>query len=156
MSGGSWDYSYIRFITVADHLENGTNFDDKVELTDAQRSARVRLSRRVRELANVLKKIEWVDSYDSSIGEDVSAINAFLEKEDRILQLEEQVAWLTLNRDNLLAQRDDQDARHKAKTKRMGQRVGAVLALKNKILQQHPELGSEPSDEAILALLRRP
>jgi hypothetical protein len=91
MSGGSWDYVYHRINEAGDRLCN--------EKDPLRRS----LGKKVNELAEVMRTIEWVDSGDSSSPEDTDAIKAFLGGDvDR-----EVLAVLTEDAKNLIKQLEE-------------------------------------------------
>ena len=70
MSGGSWDYLYSNVHEAADRLIS--------ENTSEYRSA---FGEHLKEVAVVLKAIEWVDSGDCSHPHDEKAIKAFFGEE---------------------------------------------------------------------------
>ena len=67
MSGGSWDYVYCKFDEVADSLINSN---------DVRRKS---LGLLIRKIAKAMKEIEWVDSCDSSSGDEYVAIEKCFE-----------------------------------------------------------------------------
>ena len=66
MSGGSWDYEYMRIEELADRLHA-----EKCLLRRA-------LADRLRLLSKAMHDIEWVDSGDFAKGEELPAIKSFL------------------------------------------------------------------------------
>jgi hypothetical protein len=69
MSGGSWDYAYLRLDEVAERLITS---DPKEHLL------RVRLGAQLKLMVAALHDIEWVDSGDLGEGDDEPAIKAAL------------------------------------------------------------------------------
>ena len=67
MSGGSWDYAYVRLEEIADRLEK------------ARDPLRRAFGARLQKCAEALHDIEWVDSADCAEGDEVAAIRAALE-----------------------------------------------------------------------------
>ncbi len=76
MSGGSWDYSFIKMKECAEALlEDRTLYArEKPDLNEKQRSERHRLGALLLKVAAAMKAIEWVDSSDSSTPADIDAI----------------------------------------------------------------------------------
>ena len=72
MSGGSWDYVSNKFEVVADRL--------KSELHPKRRV----LGHLISKIAIALHDIEWVDSGDSRLGNEIAAIDAVINREDLI------------------------------------------------------------------------
>jgi hypothetical protein len=67
MSGGSWNYFY-------------SSLDDVAELLmKEQNPLRIALGRKLKQAADALHDIEWVDSNDYGTGRDSEAIKKFLE-----------------------------------------------------------------------------
>jgi hypothetical protein len=79
MSGGAWEYFYLKLHDVANALLYNHNLDSdsSLELTDQQIAARNQLGNYLRNLADVMHTVEWVDSGDMSPPADVDAIDKF-------------------------------------------------------------------------------
>lgn len=73
MSGGSWNYAYQRVDMAADDLRQHETGDDEL---------RQRLAEHMRELAVVMKAIEWADSADTSADSWIEPTREFLTKSD--------------------------------------------------------------------------
>jgi hypothetical protein len=79
MSGGSWNYIYARFEETAGRL------------LESKEPLRRALSRKVFQLSEAMRAIEWVDSCDSTKGDDRKLIEQFLGGDAAALELKEVV-----------------------------------------------------------------
>lgn len=86
MSGGSWDYAFLRIADVVDALKNDTCSDRyyHLELNDDQKMWRRRFARHLEKISTALHEIEWVDSSDTSYPADVDAIKKVFDEEDPV------------------------------------------------------------------------
>ncbi len=77
MSGGSWDYVYLKFRAMADALKEGrcTDSDAKARVTPKSAEARRRFGDLMELVAAAVHDIEWVDSSDLSEEDELEAIN---------------------------------------------------------------------------------
>jgi Mg/Co/Ni transporter MgtE len=75
MSGGSWRYEFSRLQDLAIRLN--------LEKDPLRRA----MSTKVQQLSKAMHDIEWVDSDDYSPGDEIQAINEFLEPEKTVLVL---------------------------------------------------------------------
>lgn len=75
MSGGSYDYAYLIVEHFAERLESGRTIDGR-RTDSANCLARLGFAAHLRKVAEAMKAIEWVDSYDASSPEDINAIHA--------------------------------------------------------------------------------
>lgn len=76
MSGGSWDYVYIKIAEAADDLTN-----EKAPLRRA-------LGDHMKLVAKAMHDIEWVDSCDKGPGDEIEAIRAVLEPDSSAKEIE--------------------------------------------------------------------
>lgn len=77
MSGGSWDYVFLKMKACAEALLEDRTLDyerEKPDLNERQREARHRFGHLLVKVAAAMKAIEWVDSSDSSTPSDIEAI----------------------------------------------------------------------------------
>jgi len=73
MSGGSWDYAYLKVLEAASSLDIFNTADDEV---------RCELVKHMHELATVMKAIEWADSGDTAGDSWVEPLREFLTRHD--------------------------------------------------------------------------
>lgn len=89
MSGGSWDYAYLKLEDWADALVNSN-----VPLRQAA-------GRKMKLLASAMQDIEWVDSGDMGPGDERTAIRAFLGDSAAKLELQEIIGQAEAVRETL-------------------------------------------------------
>ena len=75
MSGGSYDYAYMRVLRFSEMLE----FDEPS--SEINNELRLKFARHLEKVAAAMKAIEWVDSNDCEPGYEDKFIKAVLEKE---------------------------------------------------------------------------
>ena len=76
MSGGSWDYCYQKIDEMADRMQN------------EKEPYRRAFGQHLRDVAKAMHDVEWVDSCDSSPGDDRAAIEKVMGKNAKALELE--------------------------------------------------------------------
>jgi hypothetical protein len=84
MSGGSWDYLFLKISLAIDCLRNNRNpWGDKVNLSTEQQIARNKLADLLELIEPALKAIEWTDSCDSD--NDIECINTAIQEIKKII-----------------------------------------------------------------------
>ena len=74
MSGGSYDYAYLRVEELADEIELRAGDDPR----------RVAFAHLLHKCADAAKAIEWVDSFDRAQGSEHEAIDAVVSRSDSL------------------------------------------------------------------------
>jgi len=83
MSGGSYDYAFGKVVDMADSLS---------EVKSRNTPLRRAFAKHLRLVAEAMHDIEWVDSGDCGLGDEVAAIEAVLGKDVQVLELAEAIA----------------------------------------------------------------
>jgi hypothetical protein len=75
MSGGAYEYAYLRVVEFADALDDNRTLDG-YQLARPNGLDRLAFAAHLRKVADAMKAIEWVDSGDCESPHDVEAIHA--------------------------------------------------------------------------------
>lgn len=89
MSGGSWDYFFLKISDVQEALESHSTLNsDQIEecLNYEQKTSRLKLAKVMGKISEAMKAIEWVDSGDYDYPHDTKAVEKAMNNIIEIIQ----------------------------------------------------------------------